>query len=323
MKMLCKTFADRASQLRFVTTFQLTHPTPQPQEESAYDLLKIAEPPVFLAAASLQVAIKLKEYLTTQEALSPDIVRCLSNGILLGKPSYRQLTPQELSDIKYWLRDIDFDHELPNVCQTYARVVKSTDYDMAMVYRAGEYVIVRDAQTEEVEWLVRLTDIVVYGPVAKQFHYYLNGTYFAAKNHRGAIDYDTWTGQPKMVKRDYARLCLTPLHLIDRKVMTHPIDRSSWLTVEIDEPVVCRTVHIPYYPHPGEVVRVNKRGPSYILVTDVVGQVVRGHELRPVKATVLRWNTCRTTTKIELSSIVSCIPHHMQGVYICTFKLFQ
>ncbi len=165
MKALCKTFTDRASQLHFVKTFLATHP--DPPRVPAYDLVKLSKPPVFLSSSSVQAAINLKEFLASQQALSPDIERSLSNGILLGKPSYKQLTERELSDIQYWLRDV----ELPNVCQTYSRLMKCTDYDMAVVYRTGEYVLVRDAQTEGREWLAHLTDIIVYGPIAGQFHY--------------------------------------------------------------------------------------------------------------------------------------------------------
>ncbi len=63
---------------------------------------------------------------------------------------------------------------------------------MAMVYRTGEYVVVRDAQTAGNEWLVHLTDIIMYGPIGNQLHYYmyLNGTFYPTKIHvsRAAIN---------------------------------------------------------------------------------------------------------------------------------------
>ncbi len=63
-----------------------------------------------------------------QQALSPDIERSRRKTIV------QQLTERELSDIQYWLRDVELDYELPNVCQTYTRLMKCTDYDMAVVY---------------------------------------------------------------------------------------------------------------------------------------------------------------------------------------------
>ncbi len=43
---------------------------------------------------------------------------------------YRQLTEHEMNDIHFWLRKFELDQDLPSVCQTYARVVRCTDYDM-------------------------------------------------------------------------------------------------------------------------------------------------------------------------------------------------
>lgn len=308
MKSLCKTFADRASQLHFVTTFQATHPSAL--QECTFNLEQISQQPVFLSASSFEAAINLKEYLTSCEPLPPDVKRSLSSGIMLGKPSYKQLTEHEINDIRFWLREFELDQDLPNVCQTYARVVKNTDYDIATVYRTGEYVVVRDAQTEEKEWLVQLTDIIVYGPIGNLFHYYLNGTYYSAKTSRGAIEYDTWTGEPKMIRREYRRLCLTPLHFIDRKVMVYKLDNeSSCLMIDMDGPVVCRTVGIPYYPNPGEVVKVKTNG--HLLVETVNNQTVQGHELRRVNGTNPRWIVTRQCTEVALRNIVCVVPHHV------------
>ena len=87
---------------------------------------------------------------------------------------------------------------ITNTCQTYARVQKHNDYDMYIVYWTGEFVIVSDAESEGTEWLVHLTDIIVYGPIMNKFYYFLNGTYFAAiSTHHGTVEYDTWTGPTK------------------------------------------------------------------------------------------------------------------------------
>ena len=311
MKSLCKTFADRAYQLQFVTTFLSTHPGPA--IEATHNLLEISKPPVFLSASSVDAAITLKEFLASKTSLSADVKYCLSNGIMLGKCSYRLLTEQELNDIRHWLRNVEIDHELPKTCQTYARVQKHNDYDMYIVYRTGEFVIVNDAEHEGTEWLVHLTDIVVYGPIYNKFYYFLNGTYFAARTHRGAVEYDTWTGQPKMVKRDYRRLCLTPLHFLDRKVMLYPDSerQSSWITIDPDCPVHCEQIKIPYFPKPGEVVKTrNSCGFSHLLVTSIQDQeTVQGHQLRPVKGST-RWTASNELKTVLLHNVLDLVPHH-------------
>ena len=175
-------------------SFLSTHPCPQ--EEATHNLCQISKPPVFLSAFSVDAAITLKEFLASQAFLSADVQHCLSNGIMLGKCSYWLLTEQELNDIRHWLRDVPVDHELPNTFQTYAWIQRSNDYDMHIVYRTGEFVTVNDAESERTEWLVNLTPIIVYGPIMKKYYHFLNGTYFAAKTHRGALDYDSWTGGP-------------------------------------------------------------------------------------------------------------------------------
>ena len=150
-----------------MTTFLSTHPGPT--TEATHNLLEISKPPVFLSASSVDAAIKLKEFLASKTSLSADVKYCLSNGIMLGKCSYRVLTEQELNDIRHWLRNVEIDHELPNTCQTYAQVQKHNDYDMYVVYRTGEFVIVNDAEHKRTERLVHLTDVIVYGPIYNKF----------------------------------------------------------------------------------------------------------------------------------------------------------
>ena len=175
-----------------------------------------------------------------------------------------------------------------------------------MTTTCGEFVIVNDAESEGTEWLVHLSDIIVYSPIMKKFYYFLNGTSFAARNHCGTVEYDTWTGQPKMVKRDYRRLCLTPLHFLDRKVMLYPDSErsSSWITIDPDRPVYCKEIKIPYFPNTGEVVKTrNSYGFSHLLVTSVQDeQTVLGHQLRPVQGST-HWTASKEPKNVLLCNI--------------------
>ena len=162
-----------------------------------------------------------------------------------------------------------------------------SDFDLGCVYRSNEHAIVRDENTE---WLVKIENFLVYGPVGGSFHYYLNGKFYAAKTVRDAIEYDTWTGCPKMIPKDYCRLCTYPLALSKRKVMVYPADETmaSYLVIDPDEPVVCREIAIPCYPKVNEVVHVKSarlNSPDLMMVKQVHHDThnFEGHKLQAVR----------------------------------------
>ena len=116
-----------------------------------------------------------------------------------------------------------------------------SDFDLGCVYRTNEHVIIGD-DDENTEWLVKIENFLAYGPVGGSFHYHAKGKFYAAKTVRDVVEYDTWTGCPKMTPKDYRRLCTCPLALLKRKVMVYPKDETmtSYLVIDPDEPVVCR-----------------------------------------------------------------------------------
>ena len=61
MKSLCKTFADRANQLYFTTTFLLSNINEDESPEPQFQCLKTK--PVLLSASSIEEAIKLKQHI--------------------------------------------------------------------------------------------------------------------------------------------------------------------------------------------------------------------------------------------------------------------
>ena len=61
IKCLCKTFADRACQLRFISTYLSSHRHDHHIPSNQLTLNSISKPPVLLNASSVQYAIELKE----------------------------------------------------------------------------------------------------------------------------------------------------------------------------------------------------------------------------------------------------------------------
>ena len=66
MKLLCKTFADRAQQLQFVSTYLESH-CEQSTSRHNCGLELIAKPPVLLQAKTEETGIALKEFLSMQQ----------------------------------------------------------------------------------------------------------------------------------------------------------------------------------------------------------------------------------------------------------------
>ena len=76
------------------------------------------------------------------------------------------------------------------------------------------------------------------------------------------LDIDKWSGQPKMVHREFRRLCVQPTEFIDRKIMLYPINNtqgllSHYLIIDPDSHVICENVTVSHYPQVGDVVRLN------------------------------------------------------------------
>ena len=86
MKSLCKTFADRANQLYFTSTFLLSSTNAKESPSAQFQCLKSR--PILLTASSVEEAIKLKQYTIDQQDGSESTTQTLPNhksGIFLGK----------------------------------------------------------------------------------------------------------------------------------------------------------------------------------------------------------------------------------------------
>ena len=228
-KSLCKTYADRAQQLYFVNTYLQANSSIC--DASKYNIDHISEPPILLCAKTASDAVELKEYLLTIEELPEDARTCYELGIVVGAGKIISLNDRQMADIKFWLEKdhlTDSDEELPQVAQTFRRIFKPNDYDLGVMYRVGEFVVLQDSLSERREWVMEISSIIVYGPIANKYKTFVDGNYFAAKTfpNSGELDIDKWSGQPKMVHREFRRLCVQPTKFIERKIMLYPVNNS-------------------------------------------------------------------------------------------------
>ena len=62
---------------------------------------------------------------------------------------------------------------------TFQRILKPTEYDIGMVYRVSETVVTRDFDSEDTEWVMKITKFIVYGPIMNRYHLFVDGQYEA------------------------------------------------------------------------------------------------------------------------------------------------
>ena len=82
------------------------------------------------------------------------------------------------------------------------------------VFRKNEHVILLD---EGREWVMKIKQLFTCVPVLSKYCF-VGGEYYVTKTIGGRVDYDNWTGQPKLIPRQFQRLCVQPLKYVDRKV---------------------------------------------------------------------------------------------------------
>ena len=223
-KTLCKTFADRANQLRFVTSFlELQSSKETTDHNTAGFTSNIIDGFVILSESTCSSALALKEHLSTIN-MSVSVKEMYSYGILVGTPIFKKLHPRQLADIQYFMDKEVNPEQLPSSGQYFTKLQKTNDCDMAVLFRIGETIILRDLHEEGKEWVMKITHFILYGPVLGKYYIFVDGHYFVAKTKtRGReIDLDSWTRKEKMIPKYFSRLCVQPTLLIDRKVMLYP-----------------------------------------------------------------------------------------------------
>ena len=195
------------------------------------------------------------------------------------------------------------------------------DFDLGVVYRVGEHVIVRDAEDDSKEWVTKISAFYVCRPVNGSYHLFFKGKFYAAKSVRGRVVTDSWTGQPLLIQKDYRKLCVYPLRLIDRKVILYPADMSasSFLVIDPDHPVSVKDITITYYPSINNVVQM-KAAARLVLVKEIndTESTFWGHELRQIRGCAGRFSITTKIIRANCSSVECQIPHRIIGdcIYI-------
>ena len=59
--------------------------------------------------------------------------------------------------------------------------LQPNDYDLGVMYRVGEFVVLQDSLSERREWVMEISSIIVYGPIANKYKTFVDGNYFAAR----------------------------------------------------------------------------------------------------------------------------------------------
>ena len=320
MKSMCKTFADRETQLHFARVFLGTNCLPL--NTQTFCLSSLKKEPILLKASSVDEAISLKEFI---ESKSNEIhlAEALGNGILLGAGSFITLTQQQQNDITYWVRK---NGVTPlgwcNYCISFKRIVRVTDFVVAIVFRKGENAVLRDSDYVDREWVVEIKSFLVYGPLNGRYFYFVDGVYYVAKSLSSTqIDVDDWTGQPKLIQRDFKRLCIQPLNLLDRKVILHKNQISNatyFLSIDLEKPINLLNPVVPHYPSRGEVVEILLDGATNMVLVESVDDVnqkfngyrlvkVGGRNPRYKKANFITYCVTFVVCKVEHTVNAGCI----------------
>ena len=170
-----------------------------------------------LAGKTVDGGMALKEHIVAQYTSLPDCVKGqYQSGILLGAPHFTTLTQSQTSDVKFCVeQSLGYSPDtLPSSAQSFSRLLKSDVMHMATTYCVGEVVVIKDPVDSDREWVVKITNFLLYGPIARQYLVLLDGTYYAAKVVRGQVAMDSWTNLPFVVPKVYHRLCLQPTTLV-------------------------------------------------------------------------------------------------------------
>lgn len=187
----------------------------------------------------------------------------------------------------------------------------------ATLFCENEHVILLDADVEGREWVTKIKQMFTYGPVLSK-HCFIDGEYYVIKAVGGRVDYDSWTGQPKLVPRQFRSLCVQPLKYVDRKVMLYPVgDRQLQYLIDPEGPVDLEDIAIPYLPKEQEVVLMNNG--ALVHVSAVASKEVTGYPLRKITGRNPCWTyQSREPSHYSVLDVVHNIEYekHLRDFYL-------
>ena len=325
MKSLCKTFADRAQQLRFVDMYIETR-TPLDTRGVEFNLEEL-EKGIILQAKTEQKGMEMKDFLSSVDnnALPPAVKEQYQhNGIFLGSSKVKKLSEQQKADITYWIQRQNSSTSVPldeigDLANCYSRILKVGELHKATVFRENEHVILLDADVEGREWVMKIKQLFTYGPVLSKYYCFVDGEYYVTKTVGGRVDYDNWTGQPMLIPRQFRRLCVQPLRYVDRKAMLYPVGerQPQYLVIDPEGPIDLEDVTIPYLPSEQEVVLINNG--TLVHVSAVTANKVTGYPLRKIAGRNPRWTyQSREPSHYSVLDVVRSIEYekHLRDFYL-------
>ena len=253
---------------------------------------------------TISEAIELKEYVSCNPDSLSEMKLDVQDGIMVGKERIITLEAQQKNDIACWIRKDEAmtvgtcDSVLSSTAFAFKKMVKMNSYNMAHTFRIREYVVVKDAGSETVEWIAQITSFIAYGPVNDVYKHYFDAVYYAAKTlSDGSVDMDEWTGQAKLVIKHYRQLCIQPIRYIDRrKVMMYHIDgqraRNVYsLCIDPSLSSFISSGDVPHFPEVNDVVNIEgEEGSRFVVVdVDVENKEFQCSPLRKIGSVNYRW----------------------------------
>lgn len=304
-KQICKTLADRVHQLRFVENyFDTKGITCTAANNSQYIHLLSQDSPILLNSSSVSEAFVLKQFLS--EHVSSVVYKSYQNGICIGKGQPFMLNDIQKNECLSWI--CKFDTTVASQSFSFGtnhkKVLIPNEYDIGIVYRVGEHIVLQDSENSNVEWIMQIREFFSVGSFV-----FTNGLYYKAVSNRGQISIDDWTGQPKLVSHHYVKNCIQPTTLIKGKVMLYPvpIDNPQFYLAIFTEPIINedKVVSVPYFPKKDDIIRVSDKGHSSIIkVLKVKSKcnTVVGNVLEQFKSCL--WKVQSKTLSIPLISVI-------------------
>lgn len=120
-----------------------------------------------LHANSIKQAVLLKDFLSQYEdLLSSDTRFSFENGIVIAKGEMFLLSNSQENDIHFWLDKHVGSLSVPllTVAFQYKKLLLCNSFDLAVIYRIGEYIAIKDSDRSNIEWVMKINNIFTVGP---------------------------------------------------------------------------------------------------------------------------------------------------------------
>ena len=144
-------------------------------------------------------------------------------------------------------------------------VAKLIPYSGTLKFKPGDTCIISGGADLDEEWHIKLSAIIIVGPLEGHYHFFVDGQYFIpAFNNQGRVlrpIVHPWTKTHQLVPREYNRETVQPTSNLQRKVILYPspedLDNPQYfLPIDIDRPDAESVIHVPVYPLEGDDLKI-------------------------------------------------------------------